>query len=339
MKSTWRTADRSQWSLYHWFVELMDMQPSYLDKEIPVHSKDDPVPVIVEWQNHRWIIFHTFIPIALHQLYVSVTGHNLGLVPAFFFYSFAFKMIGLRNFRLLRHLGHIYGYLDGDKHPRDAVPDHSVGKVVSSMISTSTLRSMLTIMLAYRTSEPPSSMNWAWLPLEIGAYGIILDFWFYWYHRVMHDYDFLWKFHRTHHLTKHPNPLLTLYADTVQEIFDIAVIPLVTYGTMRLMGFPMGFYEWWVCHQYIMFTEVAGHSGLRLIASAPSTLSWLLQLFDADLLVEDHDLHHRKGWRQSHNYGKQTRVWDRLFGTCHRRIEMRKENIDYNNMVDVPLFF
>jgi hypothetical protein len=37
----------------------------------------------------------------------------------------------------------------------------------------------------------------------------------------------LWKYHRTHHLTKHPNPLLTLYADTEQEFFDIlGVVPV-----------------------------------------------------------------------------------------------------------------
>ncbi|RMD40812.1 hypothetical protein DV735_g4307, partial [Chaetothyriales sp. CBS 134920] len=338
MKSTWRT-DRSQWGFPHWFFELVDIQPSYLDKEAPVFSKDDPVAVVSEWQNHRWILVHALAPIVLQQLYVSVTGRNLSFLPAFLLYSTAYKLIGIRNLHLFRYLGLICGYLDGEKHPRDSIPDHSVGKVLMSLISTSTLRSVMTIMLAYRTNMTPSTISWVWLPLEIGLYGIILDFWFYWYHRLMHDNDMLWKFHRTHHLTKHPNPLLTLYADTVQEIFDIAVIPFLTYGTMKLVGLPMGFYEWWLCHQYIMFTELAGHSGLRMVAAPPSTLSWLLELFDAELLIEDHDLHHRKGWRQSHNYGKQTRLWDKLFGTCHRRIEMRKENIDYNNILDIPLWF
>jgi sterol desaturase/sphingolipid hydroxylase (fatty acid hydroxylase superfamily) len=104
------------------------------------------------------------------------------------------------------------------------------------------------------------------------------------------------------------------------------------------MGLPMGFCDSWVCHQYIVFTELMGHSGLRLNASPPSTMTWLWRFFDADLVIEDHDLHHRKGWKKSHNYGKQTRVWDRIFGTCHERIECLESNTDYDNPAVLPLF-
>jgi sterol desaturase/sphingolipid hydroxylase (fatty acid hydroxylase superfamily) len=197
---------------------------------------------------------------------------------------------------------------------------------------------MFTVFLSYRTALPPSSINWLWLPLEIGLYGIVLDFWFYWYHRLMHDVGSLWKYHRTHHLTKHPNPLLTLYADSEQEFFDIAGIPIMAYFSLRLMGLPMGFYEWWFCHQYVVFSELAGHSGVRLHTFTPSTLTWLLRLVNADLVIEDHDLHHRYGWKSSYNYGKQTRLWDRIFGTCRERVEARADNIDYNNKVTLPLW-
>ncbi|KAB8356703.1 hypothetical protein FH972_024279 [Carpinus fangiana] len=193
----------------------------------------------------------------------------------------------------------------------------------------------MAIVLSYRNSQTPAQMNWIALPLEIGLYGVVLDFWFYWYHRVMHDFDFLWKYHRTHHLTKHPNALLTLYADEEQEFFDVVGIPLMTYFTLKLMGLPMGFYEWWICQMYVVFTELAGHSGIRVCATPPSTLTWLLRYFDAELSIEDHDLHHRSGWKKSHNYGKQTRLWDRIFGTCHDRIELVKENIDYENTATI----
>jgi sterol desaturase/sphingolipid hydroxylase (fatty acid hydroxylase superfamily) len=56
-----------------------------------------------------------------------------------------------------------------------------------------------------------------------------------------------------------------------------------------------------------------------------------------ELCVEDHDLHHRQGWRKSHNYGKQTRVWDRLFGTCGTRIESVPDNVDYVNQAYMPI--
>ena len=42
-----------------------------------------------------------------------------------------------------------------------------------------------------------------------------------------------------------------------------------------------------------------------------------------------YDLHHRHGYREATNYSKQTRLWDRLFGTDRPREELRHENIDY----------
>ncbi|KAF0640968.1 hypothetical protein FPSE5266_03275 [Fusarium pseudograminearum] len=294
MKSTWRLADRKNWTTSHWFFEYLGIHPVSLDKQVPVHQKGDKVPYTPEWQLHRWVLVHSLVPIAIHHLIVRFTGHNLTPMQAFFFYSLAFKVAAVHQLHALRRVGHITGFLDGDVHARDGVPDVGVTKVVKSLIATSSFRPVFTVFLSYRTYQSPSSMNWLWLPLEIGLYGIVLDFWFYWYHRLMHEVGSLWKFHRTHHLTKHPNPLLTLYADFEQEIFDIAVIPLATYFSLKFLGLPMGFYEWWICHQYVMFTELSGHSGLRVNTSPPSTLTWLLRMFDAELLIEDHDLHHRK---------------------------------------------
>jgi sterol desaturase/sphingolipid hydroxylase (fatty acid hydroxylase superfamily) len=336
MKSTWRR-DRSQWTYFHWLYEILDVHPSDLDVEVPVHSKEDPMPYLSQWQMHRWVLVHALIPLAIHHAYVTYTGRNLSPVAAVFFYSIAFKLTGIREIRMLRHLSHTYGFLDGDKHERDGVPDVGVAKVLHSLISTSTFRPMMSIFLSYRSALPPASIHWAYLPLEIGLYSVILDFWFYWYHRLMHEVASLWKYHRTHHLTKHPNPLLTLYADVEQEIFDIAAIPLLAWASLKLMGLPMGFYEWWICHMYVVFAELAGHSGLRVHSSPPSTVAWLLRAFDAELVIEDHDLHHRHGWKKAHNYGKQTRLWDRLFGTCHDRIESAACNVDYNDRVTIPL--
>ncbi|RAL13119.1 sterol desaturase family protein [Aspergillus homomorphus CBS 101889] len=338
MKSTWRQLDRDQWSIAHWFVEILGVHHVSLDQDVPIHSKEDKMPYIGALSQHRWILWHSILPLLVHQLYVSYTGRPLGFIAAYFFYSLAFKLIAIHELHVLRRLGHLFGFFDGDQHARDGVPDVGIGKVVQSLISTSTFRPVMTVFFSYRPSQPPSQISWTWLILEIGLYGIVLDFWFYWYHRIMHDIEGLWKYHRTHHLTKHPNPLLSLYADTEQEIFDIAGIPLMTYFSLKMMGFPMGFYEWWICHQYVMFSELAGHSGLRVWTTPPSTLSWLLTLTGTELVIEDHDLHHRKGWKKSANYGKQTRVWDRLFGTCRERIECREENVDWDREVKIPLF-
>ncbi|KAE8403496.1 hypothetical protein BDV37DRAFT_294426 [Aspergillus pseudonomiae] len=338
MKSTWRTASRDEWNINHWAIELLNVHPTELNKEIPVHQKDEKVPYLTQWSLNLWVLFYGSLPFLIHQVYTTFTGHHLGPIAVFNFYFFAFNAVVIFEVHILRRLGHIYGFLDGDKHERDGVPDVGIGKVVTSLYKTTGSRIALATYLTYNANQLPSQLNWALLPLQIGLYGIVLDFWFYWYHRLMHDVSFLWKFHRTHHLTKHPNPLLAAYADHEQEFFDMVGVPMATYFTLRLMGLPLGFYDWWLCHQYIAFTEVLGHSGLRLHSTGASTMTLLLEFFGAEIVIEDHDLHHRKGWRKSHNYGKQTRLWDRIFGTCHDRVEGTKDNIDYVNSVNMPLF-
>ncbi|KAJ5714235.1 uncharacterized protein N7483_011416 [Penicillium malachiteum] len=337
MVSTWRH-DQSQWTFWHWMIELLGLHLIDLDRPVPIFSESDKIPAVREWTLHLWILLHASIPLVLHHIYVSYTNSTLNLLATFALYSTAFKLNGIHEMHIMRRLGQIYGFLDGDKHPRDEIPNIGVGKVIRELISTSTFRIIMAIYLTYTPTLSPSSLSWKCLPLEIGLYSITVDFWFYWYHRLMHSTNSLWKFHRRHHLTKHPNPLLSAYADHEQEFMDITGIPLLAYTTLKVLGLPMGFYEWWICFQYIAFSEFIGHSGLRIHGGAPSTLNWVLEFFDAELVIEDHDLHHRYGWRKSHNYGKQTRLWDRVFGTCHQRIESVKENVDYKNRVTMPIF-
>ncbi|KAJ5557022.1 hypothetical protein N7494_000937 [Penicillium frequentans] len=324
MRSTWRTADRSEWTHQHWALELLNAHPIELGKEVPVHAKEEKIPFMPQWSLQRWVLFYSAIPLLLHQAYMTYTGRTLGPIATFNFYFFAFNATVI--------------YQMATNTSVMGSPDVGVGKVVTSLYKTTGSRLVMAVYLTYNRDQLPSQMNWLWLPLMIGLYGIVLDFWFYWYHRLMHDVSFLWKFHRTHHLTKHPNPLLAAYADHEQEFFDMVGVPFMTYASLRLMGLPMGFYEWWICHQYVAFAEVFGHSGLRMHLTVPSTLSWLLQIFNCDIVIEDHDLHHRKGWRKSHNYGKQTRLWDQIFGTTTDRIESAADNVDYNNVARMPLF-
>ncbi|KAG5925713.1 hypothetical protein E4U42_004023 [Claviceps africana] len=313
MKSTRRRTDRSEWTIYRRLLDWLDIHHVELDKPVPVHSKQDAVPYLPGWQMHRWIMLHAIWPLVIHYAFVHFYGRNLGGIGAFALYHVALTVNGIREIQIIRHLGHIYGFLDGDTHERDGVPDTNVKR------------------------ELPSSMQWWWLPVEIALYGLAVDFWFYWYHRLMHDQDMLWRFHRTHHLSRHPNPLLTLYADGVQETFDVVVIPLLASYTLKKgSGLPLGFYELWVCHQYLIFTEIMGHSGLRLYTTTPSPLSWLYRALRVEAVIEDHDLHHRRGWRSSFNYGKHSRIWDAMFGTMTDRVECQDGNVDWVRTASFP---
>ena len=308
MKSTWRTWDKSRWNVAHKMLNAANVFHVDLDREVPVHAKTDKVPYLSDLSMHRWILINASFGLLLHQFYVYLTGTNFGPITAYFFYYFVARAFMTRHLRTLREMGHKYGFLDGDVHERDGVPDAGVFKTLLSVLLAGAVRPLIIVYFAYDKDVTPAQMNWRWLPVELSLYGIVLDFWFYWYHRVMHDVAPLWKFHRTHHLTKHPNPLLSIYADSEQEIFDIAGIPILTYMTLKLMGLPMGYYEWHLCNLYVVFSEAAGHSGLRLQVSPPNPLTWLMRMFDADLVIEDHDLHHRLGSKKSFNYGKNTKI-------------------------------
>lgn len=337
-RSSWHDeAKQSSWSIAHWFFHLLDIDPLPPKASFPVADKADKVPYVSEWSLHRWIALRLAVPLLLHHVLVAHYGITLHPVAAFFLYSVAFKLFGVSTMHMLRRVGAQHGFLDGQV-PRDGIPDDSVGKVAMSLISTSTYRPVLAVMLAYDRTAPPA-LSWM-VPAQLTLYTVVLDFWFYWYHRLMHEVPWLWKLHSTHHLTRHPNATLTLFADEVQEIFDIAGIPLFAYWTIRYLvpvlgGSNFGFYEWWFCGMYVAFIELAGHSGLRVFAQPPGSFG-ILRSAGIELCIEDHDLHHRRGWKKSGNYGKQTRVWDTLFGSKIPREECTEDNVDWSQRVAIP---
>lgn len=337
MKSTWRD-DKTQWRFPHKFLVFIDAFHSHPGQEVPIHAKTDKLPYMTEWSVHLWILLHAAWPMALQQMYISYTGHDLHWLAVFLLYTVAMQINSIHEVRLLSRLGYKYGYLDGDKHARDEVPDVGVAKTLTSLELTTSVRPMLAIFFSFQRNATALQLS-SWLIVELGLYGIVLDGFFYLYHRSCHEIDSLWQYHRTHHLTKHPNPLLSSYADHEQELLEIALIPLATWAVLKyVFHLPMGFHDWWVCHEYVIFAEAYGHSGLRIYSHVPSTASPLLKYFGVELIIEDHDLHHRKGWRKSQNYGKQTRLWDTLFGTCGKRIEVTEETVDMNYTFNMPLY-
>ncbi|KAK3190943.1 hypothetical protein K4F52_002891 [Lecanicillium sp. MT-2017a] len=342
MVSTWPLEDKSTWNFYQRFIDRLNVYPHYPGKAPPVHAITDKVPYMSSLSQHLFIIVFAAVPLLLHQAFVSLTGYDLPKVATFFLYQTAYIMIAVREVRMLRKLTYQHGCLDG-AHARDGIPNTGAGKIVGEMHKTAGFRLAMATMVTYTAaSSPLDTMSdpkwWAVLLAQLSLYGVTLDFFFYSYHRACHEVPFLWKYHRTHHLVKHPTAVHSGFADDEQEIIEIIIVPLLTFLTLWGIGIPMDFYQWWICFQYVTYSEVFGHSGLRVSGSVPSPIEWLLRLTGTDLALEDHDLHHRKGWKKSFNYGKQTRVWDKLFGTCTDRIESIPENIDYNNIVYMPLF-
>ncbi len=129
---------------------------------------------------------------------------------------------------------------------------------------------------------------------------VIGEFVQYWVHRLEHEWDFLWRFHATHHSA----PRLYWLNAARFHFFDIVlnglyVVPLVA------LGAPLEVFALW-----LLFTTLFGvfqHSNLKV------RLGPLNYLFS---MAELHRWHHSKQVIESNtNYGQNLAIWDVVFGT------------------------
>ncbi|KAJ3478668.1 hypothetical protein NLG97_g8513 [Lecanicillium saksenae] len=341
MVSDWPAADPKTWNRAQRLINHLNIYPIYPDKPPPKFAKTDKIPFMPAWSQHRFILLYAALPLFVHQIWCTVTGRPLDRFTAILFYYTVYKLIAVREVRLLRGLIHQYGVLDGDI-ARDGIPNTGTWKILAEAEKTTGLRMTMAVLLTYNPAVSPlaavkSTSAYAPFFLKLCLYGVILDFFFYSYHRACHELPGLWKYHRTHHLAKHPTAVHSAFADDEQEVIEILIVPLLTYLTLWSVGLRLGFYEWWICFEYLTWAEIWGHCGLRVHGIVPSPISPILSQFGMELALEDHDMHHRRGWKKSFNYGKQTRVWDRLFRSRADRLEAAEANINYEHQVPMPL--
>ncbi|GAB5593315.1 hypothetical protein Unana1_08215 [Umbelopsis nana] len=308
----WWTRDPKELTLFQKILN-MDLGSDYKEKVVT-----GTPPKLPTWKEHAFIVPWAVAPIALQYLSQIYLGRSWSRLEAFGVYTGNLVAFGLTTVRRCRILGEKYGHLDGINRVRDRVAEHRVTPLALGLLATISLRTMLAAIIAYRPGRLPS-LNWK-LPIDMALYMVAVDFFFYIYHRALHQVPWLWKIHRTHHSTKHPTTLMAPLADHIQETFDIVVIPLLAYA-MR----PIPFFHWYIACLYVNYVELLGHSGIRADLGHP-VLGWLLRPFGLDLVIEDHDLHHRLGKRAG-NFGKQTRIFDTLFGSTSERYETTPDAI------------
>jgi sterol desaturase/sphingolipid hydroxylase (fatty acid hydroxylase superfamily) len=282
----------------------------------------NPPPNHSGWSERLWLavmIAPALIIQALWYYIIPETSffHTWHPIVAFIFYHLAFVVFTLRLIKHLTYYMDLYGTFDEHNRPRDYVADKDVTRLLLSVLVYTIARTGGGLILGgYNRYAPPSlgdTISWAF-PIKIGLWLIALDFFFYSYHRSVHTFPFLWKYHSKHHATKHPTPMQAILADDVQEIIEIFLIPLAASLVM-----PLSAHEFWIAQCILMYIEGMGHSGVRAYWTHP-LLGEVLRPFGMELTIEDHDLHHRYG-KSGKNYGKQTRIFDRIFNTISERVE------------------
>lgn len=319
----WRHDPRQKLSFaQRYLVDFDLLAPSLKDTSFPENT--GKVPVLREWQQHLRIFPYGAVLVFGRWAYMKWSGKTVHPAVWYAIVVVHTALFVSGFFRTMNALVRKFGYFDA-KVKRDGLPKDSVLRVFGETIRGIFFRPLVLMVLSYDRYETPH-LSW-WFPVQLCLFTIVADFVYYWAHRLTHECTTAWVLHKRHHTTKHPTITFLAFADEPQEWFDAI-------GTMTLayMLYPLNHDTYLMWSLYLIAMEASGHSGLR--AYVPGVMaSPFLRPFGLEMVLEDHDLHHRHGWRDSFNYGKQTLLWDGLFGTKGERIEGHNGNLDWNTPV------
>ena len=263
MYSSWQSKPQSEWTFSQRVLARLDVLPNMPgQKAAPIKKIGDPIPVWTMSSQAMIAIPWTVPPIALHWAYMKFTGNTVHPVAAYLLYTAAYNLLSLFTTQKTNKMGLKYGFFDSAVK-RDGVPDARTDYVLFEVLKVVLLRPLLGLILAYNREEVPSIS--ILFPLKLAAFSMVLDFFFYTYHRAMHEVDFLWRFHSLHHRTKHPVSLLSAFADWEQEIVDAFGVPALTYLVMMNVPYlTVNYFEAFACMMFIVTAESGGHSGARV---------------------------------------------------------------------------
>lgn len=135
--------------------------------------------------------------------------------------------------------------------------------------------------------------------LQVVEVVVLSDFLIYWGHRLQHNVDFLWRFHKVHHSAEHLDWLAAHREHPLDSIYTIGLINLPA----MLLGFPLVAIAGFIAFRGIWAVYI--HSNVRLpigpfrmLIGAPELHHW------------HHDLDRKAG-----NYANISPLMDVIFGT------------------------
>jgi sterol desaturase/sphingolipid hydroxylase (fatty acid hydroxylase superfamily) len=148
---------------------------------------------------------------------------------------------------------------------------------------------------------PIPETPWSWL-----AAFVLVDFWFYWQHRLSHSIKYFWALHEVHH----SSPWMNLTTSFRLHWFGPLLTPFF-FGPLALLGFSarqiLSLVLLNLLYQFFLHTQLIGKLGpLEGIINTPSA----------------HRVHHgRNKAYVRKNFGGVLMLWDRIFGTYAPEVE------------------
>ncbi len=178
-----------------------------------------------------------------------------------------------------------------------------LGKVALGILSKSLILSVFYfIYQAYHVFEIPFAW-WAWIVLLFAE-----DFVYYWFHRISHENRLFWASHVIHHSSEKYNLSTALRQSWTGEFYTfIFWIPLVFIGFHPIMILVQMSIS--LIYQYWIHTE--------LIQKMPR---WFEAVFNTP---SHHRVHHATNPQYlDRNHAGIFIIWDRLFGTFEKEVEL-----------------
>jgi sterol desaturase/sphingolipid hydroxylase (fatty acid hydroxylase superfamily) len=165
---------------------------------------------------------------------------------------------------------------------------------------------------------------------------ILLDFFEYVYHVIMHRVKLFWMFHLVHHSDKKVDVSSTLREHPGETFFRLSF----TLVWVLITGVPLWIF---VLRQFIQIaSNIIAHANFKL----PEKVNRVVSVFF--VTPNMHQVHHHyKLPYTDRNYGDVLSIWDRMFGTFSNMPAEKvvfgidscfdeSENADFKNLVKIP---
>lgn len=135
---------------------------------------------------------------------------------------------------------------------------------------------------------------------------LLIDLFYYWFHRLSHEVNFLWAAHIVHHQSEEYNLSVALRQSWWQGLFSFwFYVPVAFLGVHPVIILTVGAFV--TLYQFWIHTRAIGRMGfLELILNTPS----------------NHRVHHGSDPKYiDRNHAGTLIIWDKLFGTFQREEE------------------
>lgn len=137
------------------------------------------------------------------------------------------------------------------------------------------------------------------------AHILLLDFWIYWWHRANHYFDFLWRFHRIHHLDN----MLDVSTAVRFHFGEVFLSALVRVPIILLFSIP--FRDIVIFETVLLAAAFFQHANIRLPEKLEKPLSRII------VTPSIHWVHHHADAKDMNtHFCLLLSLWDRIFRTA-----------------------